>query len=125
MPCTGGLGPGDRVAAQRQLLVVPKGTHGTVVGPSCARSSRVAVRFSAVENGEEVVLHVEPEDLRVLHAIGEDVDDTGHEMPEGEDNTEDHVRQLVAGGYDRGDIVEATRDLCVAGNIVVRVGVRG
>merc|ERR1719367_2216695 len=102
MPCTGGLGPGDRVAAQRQLLVVPKGTHGTVVGPSCARSSRVAVRFSTMENGEEVVLHVEPEDLRVLHAIGEDVDDTGMEPAEGEDNTsEEPGRQAVAGGYDR------------------------
>jgi len=55
MPCTGGLGPGDQVAARRQLLIVPKNAQGTVIGPShCARSSRVAVRFSAVENGEEV-----------------------------------------------------------------------
>jgi len=55
MPCTGGLGPGDQVAARRQLLIVPKNAQGTVVGPShCARSGRVAVRFSAVENGEEV-----------------------------------------------------------------------
>jgi len=55
MPCTGGLGPGDEVAARRQLLIVPKNARGTVVGPShCARSGRVAVRFSAVENGEEV-----------------------------------------------------------------------
>ena len=28
MPCTGGLVPGDRVAALRQLLVVPKGRWG-------------------------------------------------------------------------------------------------
>jgi len=28
MPCTGGLVPGDRVAALRQLLVVPKGAMG-------------------------------------------------------------------------------------------------
>lgn len=126
MPCTGGLGPGDRVAALRQLLVVPKGAHGTVVGPSCARSSRVAVRFTPSEDGEEVVLHVEPEDLRVLHAIGEDVDDTGLEAIEGEDNTtEDITHQTVAGGYNRGDAVAATRDLCVGGHVVVRADVLG
>ena len=32
MPCTGGLVPGDRVAALRQLLVVPKG-GGKGAGP--------------------------------------------------------------------------------------------
>lgn len=124
-PCTGGLMPGDKVAALRQLLVVPKGTHGTVVGPSGARSSRVAVRFNPVIDGEEVVLHVEPGDLRVLHAVGDDVDDTGFESGEGEDLTEDIGRPTVAGGYGRGDAVTATRDLCVAGNVVVRAGVFG
>merc|ERR1712217_661540 len=116
MPCTSGLGAGDRVQALRQLMVVQKGTHGTVVGPSCARSSRVATRFDAVdESGEDVVLHVEPEDLRVLHALGEDVDDTGLEG-DGEDMTEDPGRQAVAGGYERGDAVAATKDLCVSGH---------
>merc|ERR1712217_39651 len=126
MPCTSGLGPGDRVAALRQLLVVPKGTHGTVMGPACARSSRVAVHFNPVEEGgEDVVLHVEPEDLRVLHALGEDVDDTGLDIGEGEDMTEDPNRQQVAGGYERGDAVAATKDLCVSGHVVVRCGVLG
>merc|ERR1712217_159812 len=125
MPCTSGLGAGDRVQALRQLMVVQKGTHGTVVGPSCARSTRVAIRFDAVdESGEDVVLHVEPEDLRVLHALGEDVDDTGLEG-DGEDMTEDPGRQAVAGGYERGDAVAATKDLCVSGHVVVRSGVNG
>lgn len=132
LPSTGGLMPGDRVAAQRQLLVVPKGTHGTVIGPSGARSlldlrtlTRVAVRFNTVEDGEEVVLHVEPDDLRVLHAVGEDVDDTGLDQHEREDNTEEGSRQSAAGGYDRGDTVVSTRDLYVHGNIVVRANVIG
>jgi len=126
MPCTSGLGPGDRVAALRQLLVVQKGTHGTVMGPSCARSSRVAIRFDSVdEGGEDVVLHVEPEDLKVLHALGEDVDDTGLDNLDGEDMTEDANRQAVAGGYERGDAVAATKDLCVGGHVVVRSGVHG
>jgi len=127
VPCTGGLVAGDRVAALRQLLVVPRGTHGVVIGPSCARSSRVAVRFNTTENGEEVVLHVEPEDLQVLNAVGEDVDDSGVELGGeiGEDMTEDPNRQAVAGGYNRGNSVTATRDLCVSGNIVVRQSVLG
>lgn len=130
MPCTGGLVPGDRVAALRQLLVVPKGTQGTVVGPSCSQPARVAVRFTPVENsgdrecgGEEVVLHVEPEDLKVLNAVAEDVDDAL--QPDREDDTEDVTGQYVAGGYHRGDAVEATRDLCVGGNVVVRANVKG
>mmetsp|Transcript_79371 Transcript_79371/g.199389 ORF Transcript_79371/g.199389 Transcript_79371/m.199389 type:complete len:642 (+) Transcript_79371:68-1993(+) len=125
-PCTGGLVPGDRVAALRQLLVVPRGAYGSVLGPSCARSSRVAVRFQPADETEEVVLHVEPEDLRSLHAVGEDVDDDGPEMPDGGDEmTEDTVRATVAGGYDRGDTVAATRDLCVRGKVVVRANVLG
>eukprot|EP00927_Polykrikos_kofoidii_P061206 TRINITY_DN56072_c0_g1_i1.p1 TRINITY_DN56072_c0_g1~~TRINITY_DN56072_c0_g1_i1.p1 ORF type:complete len:650 (+),score=62.27 TRINITY_DN56072_c0_g1_i1:51-2000(+) len=124
-PCTGGLVPGDRVAALRQLLVVPKGTTGVVIGPSCARSSRVAVRFNTVENGEEVVLHVESGDLRVLHAVGEDVDDSGLDNETGEDLTEDVPRTVAAGGYDRGDTVRASHDLCVAGQVVVRAGIYG
>eukprot|EP00929_Paragymnodinium_shiwhaense_P048117 TRINITY_DN24379_c0_g1_i2.p1 TRINITY_DN24379_c0_g1~~TRINITY_DN24379_c0_g1_i2.p1 ORF type:complete len:677 (-),score=106.89 TRINITY_DN24379_c0_g1_i2:124-2154(-) len=124
-PCTGGLLPGDRVSALRQLLVVPKGTHGCVIGPSCARSSRVAVRFMPV-GGEEVVLHVESGDLRVLHAVGDDVDESGMDMTEGEDLTEDTVRPMAAaGGYDRGDTVRASHDLCVNGQVVVRAGVYG
>merc|ERR1712232_649549 len=57
---------------------------------------------------------------------GEDVDEQGVELEEvGEDMTEDSTRQAVAGGYHRGDTVAATRDLCVAGNIVVRQSVLG
>lgn len=125
LPCTGGLMPGDRVAATRQLLVVPKGTHGTVVGPSCARTTRVAVRFNPVQGAEEVVLHVESEDLRILHAVGEDVDDTCGEFPDSDDNTEGLPRQAVAGGYNRGETVVAVRDLCVSGRVVARMGVLG
>jgi len=125
MPCTGGLVPGDRVAALRQLLVVPRGTHGSVLGPSCARSTRVAVRFMPVEDGgEEVILHVEPEDLRALNSVGEDVDVSGPD-PDGDESTEEVCRQPVAGGYDRGDTVAATRDLCVGGRVVVRATVLG
>lgn len=131
MPCTGGLVPGDRVAALRQLLVVPKGAQGIVVGPSCSQSSRVAVRFQAVEDSregdtvsscEEVVLHVEPEDLKVLNAVAEDVDDA--EKPEKEDDTEDSGPAL-AGGYNRGDAVTASRDLRVGGKVVVRANILG
>lgn len=133
MPCTGGLVPGDRVAALRQLLVVPKGAQGIVVGPSCSQSSRVAVRFQAVESREgdagdtvssceEVVLHVEPEDLKVLNAVAEDVDDA--EKPEKEDDTEDSGPAL-AGGYNRGDAVTASRDLRVGGKVVVRANILG
>jgi len=123
-PCTGGLLPGDRVAALRQLLVIPRGTPGMVMGPSCSRSSRVAVRFNSVEDGEEVVLHVEPGDLSVLHAVGEDADDSCLEG-DAEDLTEEPGRSSMAGGYGRGDSVTATRDLCVGGNVVVRAGVFG
>ncbi|CAE8593852.1 unnamed protein product, partial [Polarella glacialis] len=129
MPCTGGLVPGDRVAALRQLLVVPKGTTGTVIGPSCSQSARVAVRFTPVERSgeeggdEEVVLHVEPEDLRVLNAVAEDVDDCNN--LDREDDTEDVALPIIAGGYNRGDSVAATRDLCVGGNVVVRANVLG
>ncbi|CAE7618662.1 unnamed protein product, partial [Symbiodinium pilosum] len=128
MPCTGGLVPGDRVAALRQLLVVPKGSQGVVVGPSCSQSSRVAVRFSSLESsgdkegGEDVVLHVEPEDLKVLSAVAEDVDDAL--QPDKEDDTEDSGPAL-AGGYYRGDAVAATRDLRVGGKIVVRANILG
>lgn len=86
---------------------------------------RLAVRFNTVENAEEVVLHVEPEDLRVLNAVGEDVDDSGLEPAVGEDMTEDITRPSVAGGYERGDAVAATRDLCVGGSVVVRADVPG
>ncbi|CAK9051216.1 RING-type domain-containing protein [Durusdinium trenchii] len=131
MPCTGGLVPGDRVAALRQLLVVPKGAQGMVVGPSCSQSSRVAVRFHSssaessgecADSSEEVVLHVEPEDLKVLHAVAEDVDDAL--QPEREDDTEDSGPAL-AGGYNRGDAVAATRDLRVGGKVVVRANILG
>lgn len=128
MPCTGGLVPGDRVAALRQLLVVPKGAQGVVVGPSCSQSSRVAVRFSSQESsgdkegGEDVVLHVEPEDLKVLSAVAEDVDDAL--QPDKEDDTEDPGPAL-AGGYYRGDAVAATRDLRVGGKVVVRANILG
>merc|ERR1712216_715538 len=84
--------------------------------------------MGTAEGGEpEVVLHVEPGDLRVLHAVGDDVDETGFDFgPEGaEDMTEDPGRLNVAGGYDRGDVVKATRDLCVGGNVVVRASVFG
>jgi len=140
VPCTGGLVPGDRVLALRQLLVVPKGAHGTVVGPSCSQSARVAVRFTRAaatntgtspteaaldeDAGEEVVLHVEPEDLRVLNAVGEDVDDCVLTIDR-DDDTEDISGPVVAGGYNRGDAVAATRDLCVGGNVVVRLNVLG
>lgn len=131
MPCTGGLVPGDRVAALRQLLVVPKGAQGIVVGPSCSQSSRVAVRFQSVEASddaavsscEEVVLHVEPEDLKVLNAVAEDVDDA--EKPEKEDDTEDGPGPALAGGYNRGDAVTASRDLRVGGKVVVRANILG
>ncbi|CAJ1405260.1 unnamed protein product [Effrenium voratum] len=128
MPCTGGLVPGDRVAALRTLLVVPKGAQGVVVGPSCSQSSRVAVRFSPAESsgdkegGEEVVLHVEPEDLKVLNAIAEDVDDAAATAIT-EDDTEDGPS--LAGGYNRGDAVAATRDLRVGGKVVVRANILG
>lgn len=126
LPCTGGLVPGDRVAALRQLIVVPRGAYGSVLGPSCARSSRVAVRFAPVNDSEEeVVLHVEPEDLRALNAVGEDVDDSGPDIPDTDEVTEDAGRQPAAGGYDRGDTVKATRDLCVRGKVVVRANVLG
>lgn len=127
MPCMGGLVSGDRVAALRQLLVVDKGTNGTVIGPSCARSTRVAVRFDSGEDrGKEVVLHVESSDLRVLHAVGEDADDSFklEDGEGGEELTEDAPR-VVAGGYDRGDSVRASHDLCVGGHMVVRAGVYG
>lgn len=124
MPCTGGLVPGDRVAALRELLVVPKGAQGIVVGPSCSQSSRVAVRFTTetTESCEEVVLHVEPEDLKVLNAVAEDVDDL--QQPDKEDDTEDSG-PLLAGGYNRGDAVTASRDLCVGGKVVVRANILG
>jgi len=126
-PCTGGLVPGDRVTALRQLLVVPRGAYGSVLGPSCARSSRVAVRFLPVDDTEAdgVVLHVEPEDLRALNAVGEDVDESSPDPPDADETTEDTTRLSVAGGYDRGDTVMATRDLCVGGKVVVRSNVHG
>jgi len=127
MPCTGGLVPGDRVAALRQLLVVPRGAQGMVVGPSCSQSSRVAVRFSSPEGekegSEDVVLHVEPEDLKVINAVAEDVDDTLL-VPDREDDTED-CGPALAGGYYRGDAVAATRDLRVGGKVVVRANILG
>lgn len=128
--CTGGLVPGDRVVARRRLLVVPRGSYGSVLGPSCARPSRVAVRFRTA-SGEEVVLHVEPGDLRVVHAVGEDVSDavtataTVVPPPETEEQDTDVRRPVVAGGYSRGDAVMAARDLCVGGHTVVRSGVLG
>jgi len=126
--CTGGLVPGDRVVARRRLLVVPRGSYGSVLGPSCARPSRVAVRFRTA-SGEEVVLHVEPGDLRVVHAVGEDVTEsvavTASQPPETEEQDTDVRRPVVAGGYTRGDAVMAARDLCVGGHTVVRSGVLG
>merc|ERR1712087_721633 len=47
------------------------------------------------------------------------------DIGEGEDMTEDPNRQQVAGGYERGDAVAATKDLCVSGHVVVRSGVNG
>merc|ERR1712137_603184 len=66
MLCSGGLSPGDCVVARRQLLVVPEGACGIVLGPSCACPSRVVISFDIDGDGEEVVLHVEPTDLQVL-----------------------------------------------------------
>jgi energy-converting hydrogenase Eha subunit E len=127
--CTGGLVPGDRVVARRRLLVVPRGSCGHVLGPSCARPSRVAVRFRTATDGDEMVLHVEPGDLRVVHAVGEDVSDapavTIVPVTEHEEQDTDVRRPVVAGGYTRGDAVVAARDLCVGGHIVVRTGVLG
>lgn len=123
-PCTGGLVPGDRVAARRRLLVVARGMHGFVLGPSCARPSRVAVRFKTVnhETDEELVLHCEPTDLRMLEEPG-DADTEG--VVDGQDECTDVRRPVVAGGYTRGDAVVTSRDLCVGGQVVVRVGVLG
>jgi len=130
--CTGGLVPGDRVLARRRLLVVPRGSVGSVLGPSCARPSRVAVRFRTEKAGEieEVVLHVEPGDLKVVHAVGEDVSDAvtsnvAAAVAECEEQDTDVRRPVVAGGYSRGDAVVAARDLCVGGHVVVRTGVLG
>lgn len=126
MPCTGGLVPGDHVLARRRLLVVPQGAHGLVLGPSCARSTRVAVRFCATPDSEEVVLHVDPGDLRVLGMVGDDTCVEG-QAPElqvfGEDS--DINRMPLAGGFSHGDPVMATRDLCVGGKVVVRHHVLG
>jgi len=128
--CTGGLVPGDRVLARRRLLVMPRGSCGTVLGPSCARPSRVAVRFKT-ENGEEVVLHVEPGDLRVVQGVAEDVSDAvtvsaaAVAVAESEEQDTDVRRPVIAGGYTRGDAVVAARDLCVGGHVVVRTGVLG
>jgi len=123
LPCTGGLVPGDRVAALRQLLVVPRGAYGSVLGPSCAQSTRVAVKFTNADDTEEVVLHVEPEDLKALNTFGEDVDDSGPDVPF-EDVTED-TTSTSAGGYNRGEMVAATRDLRVGGKLAVRANVLG
>jgi len=130
VPCTGGLVAGDRVAARRTLLAVPQGTHGVVLGPSCARPSRVAVRFSAVDTDGDIALHIEPGDLRVLNTSDE-VDGGGDESgpePEEEDDGGDARRMTsmaVAGGFARGDEVIAARDLCVGGNVVVKASVLG
>eukprot|EP00913_Durusdinium_trenchii_P033413 g31281.t1 len=134
MPCTGGLVPGDRVAALRQLLVVPKGAQGMVVGPSCSQSSRVAVRFHSssaessgecADSSEEVVLHVEPEDLKVLHAVAEDVDDALQPLG-GRCRSDLMLHHFsLGGGYNRGDAVAATRDLRVGGKVVVRANILG
>lgn len=131
--CTGGLVPGDRVLARRRLLVVPRGSCGQVIGPSCSRPSRVAVRFKIWQADvfEEVVLHVEPSDLRVLHDAGEDVSDAvtvsaaAAVVEAAEEQDTDVRKPVIAGGYSRGDAVVAARDLCVGGHVVVRTGVLG
>jgi len=123
MLCTGNLVPGDQVTARRQLLVVPAGAHGTVLGPSCTRPSRVAVRFDAVDDCDEVVLHVEPRDLDVL-AASENVDRSSPE-PESRSKEVDGKIRAIAGNYVRGNEVIAARDLSVGGNVVVRAGVLG
>lgn len=131
--CTGGLVPGDRVLARRRLLVVPRGSTGSVIGPSCARPSRVAVMFrnEKAVDGDEVILHVEPGDLKVQQSVGEDVSDamavntTAQDTADEEEQDTDVRRPVIAGGYSRGDAVVAARDLCVGGHVVVRTGVLG
>jgi hypothetical protein len=93
----------------------------------------VAVRFRTEKatDGDEVVLHVEPGDLKVLQGVGEDVSDavtvSSEAAPaaECEEQDTDVRRPVIAGGYTRGDSVAAARDLCVGGNVVVRTGVLG
>jgi len=111
MQCAGGLSPGDRIDARRQLLVVPPGAFGIVLGPSCARPSRVTVSFPNVD-GKEVVLHVE---LGNLHVLADDVDRIGSDV--------ETQFPLIAAQYAHGAEVVVARDLSDGRQDIVRGGV--
>merc|ERR1719240_754992 len=126
MYCNGGLAPGDCVVARRQLMVVPTGTCGIVLGPSCASPNRVVISFEIGGSCEEVVLHVEPADLHTI-TLDKHADCAGPGVESKREDSTDQDSRLTttAGRFTCGDEVVAARDLSVGGTVVVRTGVRG